>query len=34
MFIFIICVGGLGVNLVGVDRIIIYDFDWNLSIDI
>ena len=33
MFLLTTRVGGLGVNLVGADRIIIYDPDWNLSTD-
>lgn len=33
MFILTTRVGGLGVNLVGADRIIIYDPDWNPSTD-
>ena len=33
MFLLTTRVGGLGVNLVGADRIIIYDPDWNPSTD-
>lgn len=33
-FLFLICVGGFGINFMIVDIVIIFDFDWNLQVDL
>lgn len=34
VFLFIIKVGGLGVNFIGANRVLLYDFDWNFFMDV